>query len=416
MNPNHVPDFEHRLRTLPADDALRPEHRDTLREQALTAFDRAAEMRCQAARGPRILSWGRDIMKRPVSRYVAAACVLAALVWFLAPGSSASAAFTKMVNAVVSAKSARFHAEVTIEGQPKQTAQVAFLAPAKYRMEFGKMVSISDFANAKMLTLLPDQKKAVVFNLKNAVNDPAALDKYNHFERLRQLLREQRDQQPAYERLGEHTIDGRKAIGFRFDSPIGTLTMWGDPKTGDPIRIENIYSGVPKTEVVMTQFEMNPQLDSESFTTNVPADYAVQSFDIDASKPQESDLIASLRTCAELSGGEFPDSLDTQSVIKLMVGTTMLSDKKDEQKPSDPDRLMKQAMQIGRGFQFALSLPAGAQAQYAGKGVKKDTPDRPIFWYLPDGSLRWRVVDAKLNVHDADTAPQVEGALLLQKK
>jgi outer membrane lipoprotein-sorting protein len=415
MNPNHVPDFEHRLRTLPADDAPRPQHRAALREQALAAFDRAAEMRSQPAGWPRILSWGRDIMKRPVSRYLAAACVLVALAWFLAPGSSAAAAFTKMVNAVVSAKSARFHAEVTIEGQPKQTAQVAFLAPAKYRMEFGKMVSISDFENAKMLTLLPDQKKAVVFNLKNATNDPAALVKYNHFERLRQLLREQRDQHPAYERLGEHTVDGRKAIGFRFDSPIGTLTMWGDPKTGDPIRIENVYSGVPKTEVVMTQFEMNPEVDSESFTTNVPADYAVQSFDIDASKPQESDFIESLRTCAELSGGEFPDSLDTQSVVKLMVGT-MLSDKKEEQKPSDSDRLMKQAMQIGRGFQFALSLPASAQATYAGKGIKKNTADRPIFWYLPDGSLRWRVVEATLNVHDADTAPQVDGAMPIQKK
>jgi hypothetical protein len=282
-------------------------------------------------------------------------------------------------------------------------------------MEFGKMVSISDFENAKMLTLLPDQKKAVVFNLKNAPNDPAELDKFNHFERLRQLLREQRDRQVSYERLGEQTIEGRKAIGFRFDNPIGTLTMWGDPKTGDPIRIENVYSGVPKTVVVMTQFEMNPELDAELFTTNVPADYELQSFDIDASKPQESDFIASLRTCAELSGGEFPDSLDTQSVVKLMIGT-MLTDKKDEQKQTDPDRLMKQAMQIGRGFQFALSLPAGAQAHYAGKGVKKDTPDRPIFWYLPDGSLRWHVVDATLNLHDADTAPQVDGAVPIQKK
>jgi outer membrane lipoprotein-sorting protein len=413
MNSNHVPDFEHRLRALPADDVPRQEHREILRDHALAAFDRAVEMRSQPATGPRILSWGRDIMKRPVSKYLAAACVLAALVWFLAPGSSAAAAFTKIVNAVVSAKSARFQAEVTIDGQPRQTAKVAFLAPAKYRMEFGTMVSISDFENAKMLTLLPDQKKAVVFNLKNAPNDPAALDKYSHFERLRQLLREQQVRQVPYERLGEQTIDGQKAVGFRFDYPIGTLTMWGDPTTGNPVRIENVYSGVPKTVVVMTHFEMNAQVDAELFTTNVPAGFTAQSFDIDASKAQESDLIESLRLCAELSGGDFPDSLDTQSVVKLMMGA-MLKDKKEE--PSDTDRLMKQAMQIGRGFQFALSLPAGAQPHYAGKGIKKDTADRPIFWYLPDGSQRWRVVDATLNVHDADAAPQVDGAVPIQKK
>jgi hypothetical protein len=55
-------------------------------------------------------------------------------------------------------------------------------------------------------------------------------------------------------------------------------------------------------------------------------------------------------------------------------------------------KLMKDSFKIGRGFQFALSLPASAQAHYAGKGVKKDTKDRPIFWYLPEGSARYRVI------------------------
>jgi outer membrane lipoprotein-sorting protein len=410
MNPNHTPDFEHRLRTLPADDAPRAEHRDGLREQALSVFDRARQTQSQPAHRWNIVTWGREIMKRPVSRYAAAACVLAALVWFLAPGSSAAAAYTKLVHAVVSAKSARFHAEIAVEGQPKQIAEVAFLAPARYRMEFGNMVSISDFENAKMLTLIPNQKKAVVFNLKNAANDPGTLDKLNHFERLRQLLRNTRD--PAYERLGEQTIDGRKAIGFRLDTPISTLTLWGDAQTGDPVRIESIYSGIPRTVVVMTQFEMNPELDADQFAASVPPGYQAQSFDIDASKPQEADFVESLRLCAELSGGDFPDSLDTQSVIKLMIGTVL----KDKSNDADQDKLVKQAMQIGRGFQFALGLPAGSQAHYAGKGIKKDAPTRPIFWYRPDGALQWRVVDASLAVHDADTAPNIEGAVPIGKK
>src|SRR4029077_2579600 len=118
------------------------------------------------------------------------------------------------------AKSARFQAEVTMEGQPKQTSKVAFLAPAKYRMELNKMIMISDFENAKMLTLVPDQKQAVVLNLNNAATDRVTLDQYNHVDRLRQLLRDQRGQLPAYERLGEKTIDGRKAVGFRLDTPI----------------------------------------------------------------------------------------------------------------------------------------------------------------------------------------------------
>jgi outer membrane lipoprotein-sorting protein len=410
MNPNHAPDFEYRLRTLPADDGPRPEHGEPLREQALAAFDRAVQTRSEPAPRWNIFTWGREIMKRPVSRYAAAACVLAALVWFLAPGNSAAAAYTKLVNAVVSAKSARFHAEISIDGQAKQVAEVAYLAPARYRMEFGPMVSISDFENAKMLTLIPAQKKAVVFNLKNAATDPRALDQFNHFERLRQLLRDSRDSN--YERLGEQTIDGHQAIGFRLDTPINTLTMWGDAKTGDPVRIESVYSGVSKTVVVFTEFEMNPQVDAEQFAVTVPAGYQSQSFDIDASKPQESDFIESLRVCAELSGGDFPESLDTQSVMKLMIGTVL----KDKANDGDQDKLMKQAMLIGRGFQFALSLPAGSQAHYAGKGIKKDMPNRPVFWYLPAGALRWRVVDATLAVRDAETPPDIADAAPIGKK
>ena len=72
---------------------------------------------------------------------------------------------------------------------------------------------------------------------------------------------------------------------------------------------------------------------------------------------------------------------------------------------------MTDALKIGRGFQFALSLPATAKAHYAGKGVKKDTKDRPIFWYLPEGAKRYRVIDATLTVRDSEEAPSVEAAL-----
>lgn len=417
MNMNHdcESEFERRLEQLPADDAVRFEHREALRERALAAFDQAA-LAHQARPGwKRILHLGRNVMQRPLPRYLVAASVLAALAWVLWPGGNGTAhALERIVDAVVSARSARFQAEVTTEGQPKQTARTSFLAPAKYRMEFGKMVSISDFDAAKMLTLMPEQKQAVVFNLKNMPKDAASMEKMSHFEVLRRLLSEQRGKQSAYQQLGEKTIDGRKAMGFRMDSGIGTLTLWGDAKTGHPIRIENIYSGVPKMEVVMTQFEMNVDLKAELFALDVPGDYKLKSFDIEASKPQERDLVESLRVCASMSDGTFPDALDTQSVMKLIIATA-LGGKKGDNGP-DVDLLMKKSIKIGRGFEFALNLPASARAHYAGKGVKLDTKDRPIFWYQPEGSQRYRVADATLTLRDADEAPRVEGAVPLAKK
>lgn len=417
-NYDHESEFERRLRTLPADETARPEHRDALRQQALASFDRARQVREQS-RAKRILFFGSALMKRPLSRYVAAAAiVLVVLAWLFWPGSNGAAlALSRMIDAVTSAQSARFVAVVQVEGQPQQSFKTAFLAPAKYRIEMSKAVNISDFEAAKMLTLIPEQKQAVVFQLKNAPKDKVP---DNFFESLRRLLQAQRGQLPAYERLGEKTIAGRRALGFRLESPIGTLTLWGDPKTGHPIRIENAYTGVPRTETVMTDFEMNVELKAELFALTIPKDFKVQTFDIDASTPKEQDFVESLRVCATLSGGNFPEALDTQSVMKLMIGA-MLRDKKDSKKDSKKEaaitqKLMTQAMQIGRGFQFALSLPAGSNAHYAGKGAKKDTKDRPIFWYRPEGSTRYRVIDATLAVRDADQAPRIDGAVPLRKK
>jgi outer membrane lipoprotein-sorting protein len=419
MNHDPLPDFEHRLGQLHADDAARPEHQAALREQALAAFDRAA-------RGHNTRSWkrlvlfGRDIMKRPLPRYLSAAAVLAVLAWLFWPGANQPAfALSRMVDAVVSARSARFQMEIKVEGQLPQSARTMFQAPALYRMEMTplkdqKVINVSDFEAAKMLTLMPEQKQAVVFNLKNVPKGAANNDKLNHFENLRRLLSEQRDKLPAHERLGEKTIDGRKAEGFRLESGLGTLTLWGDPATGNPIRIENVYSGVPRTEVVMTQFEMNVELPRDLFSLEIPRDYKVQTFDIEASRPEERDLIDSLKTCASLSGGSFPDALDAQSVMKLMIDT-VLNGKKEGKEP-DMQQLMLQSIKIGRGFEFALNLPASAKAHYAGKGVKEGTADRPIFWYVPEGARRPRVIDATLRVREADEAPRVEGAVPLTRK
>jgi hypothetical protein len=60
-------------------------------------------------------------------------------------------------------------------------------------------------------------------------------------------------------------------------------------------------------------------------------------------------------------------------------------------------------------------LPATADAHYAGKGVRRDAPDTPIFWYKPEGKQAYRVLDADLSVRDAQQAPQVPGAVPLHE-
>jgi outer membrane lipoprotein-sorting protein len=343
------------------------------------------------------------------------ACAAIAAVWMLVPGGQTAAqAFNRFADAVVAARTAKFQMEVNIEGQPKQTFQAFYLAPEKYRQELPGMVNISDFQAGKMVTVMPEQKKVMVMNLKGAAQNKMAK---SHFAKLRELLAGARDaKEDKYERLGEKEIDGKKAVGFRYDSPADTVTLWGDPATGAPVRIESVWGGLPHTETVMSHFEINVELKESLFDTTPPEGYHVQSIDVDASAFREDDLVKALRTCSEISGGEFPETLDTAGVTRLIIKYTsdQIKDKKDVS-DEQMQELMKQSIAIGRGFQFALMLPETADARYAGKGVKRDTKDRPIFWYRSEETKKYRVIFADLSVRDAESAPQIEGAKRIEK-
>lgn len=413
-------EFSKLLRQAPLDDAPRPEHREALRLRVLSALDEAARV------GPVRAGWnhlniqGREIMRRPIPRLVAvaAASLLITAGWMLFPGhQSVAQAFNRIAHSITAATTARFQMEVQIEGQPKQKFQAYYMAPGRFRQEIGAIVNVSDFNAGKSITWMTNIKKATVMNRKPGKdragdkNQPSE----NFFEQLRELLSQKPDAAgPDYQALGEKEINGRRATGFRLVTPVYTTTLWGDPDSGAPVLVDAKFNGTPPAEVTISNFEINPALDPTLFDLKPPAGYQVQSLDVDGSKPGERDLIDGLRTFAELSGGDFPDELGLNPAgmgklfAKLMEGKVARAG----QKPSDAEmqKMMKDAMTIGRGFGFAIKLPASADAHYAGKGVKRDTPDRAIFWYKPEGATKYRVLYADLSIKDAGAAPTIAGA------
>jgi hypothetical protein len=106
---------------------------------------------------------------------------------------------------------------------------------------------------------------------------------------------------------------------------------------------------------------------------------------------------------------EFPDTLDTAGISKLVIkfATSRGKDFSEE----TVQQLMKDSIKIGRGFQFAMELPESADAHYAGRGVKRDAKDRPIFWYRPKGGKTYRVLYADLTLRDSLDAPRVVGGM-----
>lgn len=410
-------EFSRLLQDVPFDDAPGSEHRQFLRKQVLGEFDGAATSEPVRLGWKHALIQGKEIMRRPIPRLIAVttACLAIAAVWMLVPGHQSTAqAFNKLATAVVEAKSAKFHMEITVEGQPKQSFPAWFLAPGRYRQELPGMVNITDLKAGKIMTIMPASKKVLMMNVKG---EPQGQGSHDYFERLRELLSKTRDaKEEQYEPIGVKEIDGKQATGFRLDSAAATATIWGDAVTGNPVRIESVWSGIPRTEVVMANFEINVDVKESLFDLTPPAGYTIQSFDIDASKPDEKDLVASFKTCGEIGGEGFPETLDTTGITKLVIKYAINRGVSAKDFPEQEyDKLMKQSLVIGRGFGFALQLPESADAHYAGKGVKQGAKGTPIFWYKGEGKTTYRVIFADLSVKDAQAAPQVEGAQRLEK-
>jgi outer membrane lipoprotein-sorting protein len=406
------------LRELPFDDAPRLEHRDALREQVLVKFDQARAAKTAARPWKHILNSWRELMRRPIPRLIAATivCLATAAPWLIFPGRQSTAfAFNNFANALVEAKTARFQMKITIEGLLNQNIRAYYLAPGRFRQEMAFLgagsVVISDDIAGKMVMLMPLTKTAMVTSSKGQPKDQPPRDT---FFRMRELLTKNRDSKDdPFKPIGEKEFNGKRLTGFRADSALGQFTIWGDPQTGHPVRVEAVWSGTPRNETVMSDFEINVDLKESLFDLTPPADYHVQSMEVDLSKPGEQDLVDAFKACGTMSGGEFPDALGPFGQILFLAKHT--KERFKNASNEEVQRIMKDFSPIARGFRFALELPASSDAHYAGKGVKRGAADRPIFWYKPEGGAKYRVIGADLSVKDAETSPRVSDAEPLNK-
>jgi outer membrane lipoprotein-sorting protein len=471
---------------------------------------KSAEMihRRSAMRFPNNWRW---IMRSPLSRIAAAVIFVIAVggvaLWF--HGAGATRTFADFIGPILEAKTAKFKMTAEMKGPPAvtTTSEVMVLDATRQRQELeitmpdkskSKAVMIFDWGRGKGLMLDPNTKKAVVYTLANISKERLAQE--DMFGWFRSVLLDARDKPDVKrEPLGETEIDGRRVVGFRVSIRGTTLSLWGDPQTGLPVRAEMTMAMYAKVKSTLSDFTFNMAIDESLFSTEPPPGYTVQNMKIDVSQPEEKDLIKTFRTYSELSGGAFPDSLDTQPMMettgkmigmkigkklamqtireKLTSGKRKLSEEQirkveelmdkfmewqfhPEKRPSEKEmnkleeemrktagmdegmkalaggmgkmskeevhknaqdaakksaeagmqEFAKVQMPLQRGLLFVFSLPANADAHYAGKGVKLGAADRPIFWYRPKNAKKYRVIYADLSVRDADAPPNVPNA------
>jgi outer membrane lipoprotein-sorting protein len=419
------------------------------------ACDRQGQHAESPARSPmplaRLLNTWRCIMRSPVSRVAAAVVFVLAVagVAVLFHGGGAEPAFADFLQPIREAKTVKY--KMTLEVMTLSPDQKLLPEEAQKNLKKGltcevmmltsvsrshmertgmgqsRSIEIWDGRQGKTLCLYPEQKRAQILNHPNTDKDSTPKEKTSENKTLKGKTPNADPENPlAYyrslcldawhepnvkrESLGEKLIDGRRLVGYRFTCPAEVITLWGDPTTVLPVRVETIMAMTPDMKVIMTDFEFNVAMDESLFSIEPPPGYDVTVIHVppyDRSPAEEKDLIETLRECGEAGGGAFPPSLNLEAILQAVNVKVPMEDGRKWPSAKHSEESMRVQWRLQRGLNFKLALPPEADAHYAGKGASLGAADRAIFWYRPKDGKKYRVIYADLSIRQSDAPPSV---------
>jgi outer membrane lipoprotein-sorting protein len=354
------------------------------------------------------------IMKNPfksLTTFAACCLVLIAAYLTFGPLMQGNVAFAEVCAIIQKAKTMVCTAKTNLPWPgttENMEMKIMSIGPGRIRQEIGQhQVMITDYPAGKTLTLTPQNKIAVILNIKGT---PKFMQQ-DWFTGLKKL-----SQNSNAEDLGLQTMDGKEVKGFRVKDENFPVTFWVDPKSGDPIKVE-IQQKIPdylnkegKGEItmkmVMSDFQFDVPLDESLFSLTPPEGYKMQpEMNMDFSNASEKDVIEVLRRYTDMENGTFPESLTAQSVIlKITLGPMSQIEKKiktQADKEAMLPEVMKTVQEAGSICgRMSMFLAENKDWKYAGKGVKLGNAQTPIFWYVPKDSKQGRVIYGDLSVRD----------------
>jgi len=360
-------------------------------------------------------------MKRTTKIAIAVTVLIAVggLLAWLAPSGGRALAFNDLAEAFAKIHSAtctiRSEAE-TSQGKMIMRGKSMYLAPARERSEFSPSqvsgpdgstmtasagITILDYQKGEGIVLSPQTKMAQVFKLENLPADRPL----SSFQQLRRMVSvAQGDKTDNAEPLGHQMIDGRKTVGFRIREGGFEYKIWAEPSTALPVRVEVDSQLKPASNFVMSDFRFNVELDESLFSLEVPEGYTANRVKMDASETTAEDLAQTLRIVAEHSEGFFPAELLNmediyRGITKSLIAEHGPGDSREAQN-AVAKAMAELGVELGRGINFILKLTPEHDWHYAGKDVKLNTPNRPIFWYKPIGKEDYQVIYADLSVKE----------------
>ncbi|MFB0554957.1 MAG: hypothetical protein ACETWQ_16750 [Phycisphaerae bacterium] len=364
------------------------EAHDRILDNVMQALDESEKQKA-GANTPNI--W-RTIMKSPITKIAAAVVVITGVltVMHFVGLSTATVTFADVIKPILNAQTAILDIIIGEEGEGPVIHDMIMGSRIRRTMSnMEDVVSIIDLETSRILSLTVSEKEAGYIDLKGLPSIP------NYMERLRNLIAWlQEHPEFVVEELGEQEIDGRRVVGFLARHPKVELTIWADPETALPVRIEQIGG---QMKIICKNLEFDVDLDESLFSMDVPDEYELQQVEIDLQGATEEDFIEGLRIRAEVLGdGRFPEGVAVEDYLKQAPAITK---KIDELGLSDEEET-ELGMKLSRHLLFIRFFKGEGQWHYAGNGVKLGDADTAIFWYRPEGSETYRVIYGDLRVED----------------
>jgi hypothetical protein len=381
-------EFEKLVDRLNIDTTPNPEHCEKLRRQTLSVFNETSQ--------DHITPFGvlrRTIMKSRITKFAAAAAIIVGVLvglHFIGNPFEATVTFADVIKPIFSARTAILD---IIVGEDEQGPVIHdMIMGSRIRRTLSNvdgLVAIIDMDAGRILQLTPEKKEAAYINLKDWPSMP------NYMEGLRNVITKlQESPDFEVEELGVQKVKGQELIGFRATHPKTDITIWADPGTALPVRIEQVTG---QLHVICRDLQFDVPMGEELFDMNVPEGYTLQQTELDLLGATEEDFIEGLRILAQVLGnGYFPDSVAVEDYLKRAPEAA----KRVEELGLSEQEQTELGLKLQQHLLFIRFFKGEGKWHYAGKGVKFGEADAAIFWYRPEGSETYRVVYGDLSVKD----------------
>ncbi len=375
-------------------------------------------------------------MKSRIALYAAASIALVVVLWGLDHFTGlfgGEPAFADVMAKINTAENVTFRQLLKVEGADSSAAENMATDTGLMRTTFEKFVIIRDFNKGINLSISPSTKRAF---LEREVGRKRCKGLFNYVNWVATL-----QNGPSGKFVGRERINGGEANVFVVAmSQFSTIRVWTDMKTNLPLRIvwtsrhnpeldvivpkmmlyESDFGGekgVSRTitlssstglqensEWVYEDFKWNEKLDPALFSLTPPNDYVVRESHLDVSSRKEKDLVDALSAWAEMSQKSFPPriaDLTTEEKVRPMLIERY-------NKNGEPGKELEEAMGTAhlllKGLAFSQNMKVDGSWYYAGAGVKLGEKNKPICWWKPEGSQKYRILYGDLRAADIDEA------------